>query len=126
MNAPRWVSKKALLLLHAQSLARFGGSAGMRDEGLFDSALARPQNLYAYKNDCTLAEMAAALGVGLAKNHPFVDGNKRIAFLAVGVFLSVNGKSLDADQLEAISIMLGIADGTVTEVAFAAWIAAHI
>lgn len=119
---PRWISKKALLLLHEESLATFGGASGMRDEGLLDSALARPQNTHAYAPACTLADLAAAYGFGLAKNHALVDGNKRAAFLAIGLFLAINGRKLVADQVDAIQTMLAVAAGTLDEKALAAWI----
>ena len=79
---PRWISKKALLLLHEESLSSFGGARGLRDEGLLDSALARPQNTHAYNAAATLADLAASYCYGIAKNHAFVDGNKRAAFLS--------------------------------------------
>jgi death on curing protein len=120
---PKWLSHKALLLLHEESLAQFGGSRGLRDEGLLDSALARPRNLHAYHPECMLAELAAAYGVGIAKNHSFVDGNKRAAFLAVGVFLAMNGYRLTADQIDAIKTMLAVASGELGESEFANWIA---
>lgn len=119
---PRWISRKALLLLHEESLATFGGGAGFLDEGLFDSALARPRNSYHYRPESTLAELAAAYGFGLAKNHAFVDGNKRIAFLAIGIFLSLNGRKLVADQVDAIHTMLAVAAGETDEAALAVWI----
>jgi len=117
----RWINKRALLLLHAESLAEFGGLAGMRDEGLLDSALARPLNLAAYGRP-DLAACAAAYGVGLAKNHPFTDGNKRAAFLSVGLFLALNGYCLTADQVDATRTVLGVAEGEVDESQFASWI----
>jgi death-on-curing protein len=120
----RWVDRRALLLLHDESLAEHGGSAGLRDEGLLESALARARNLAAYEKP-DLADLAAAYGVGLAKNHPFVDGNKRAAFLAVGLFLALNGHRLDATQADATLTMLGVAAGDIDEPAFAAWIRAH-
>ncbi len=119
---PRWISKKALLLLHEESLATFGGASGMRDEGLLDSALARPQNTHAYTPECTLADLAAAYGFGLAKNHALVDGNKRVAFLAIGLFLAINGRKLVADKVDAIQTMLALAAGDLDEKALAAWI----
>lgn len=94
----------------------------MRDEGLLDSALARPQNLQAYQPDCTIAELAAAYAYGSMKNHPFVDGNKRAAFLCVGLFLAIQGVKLVANQLEAIQMILGVAAGGVAEGELAAWI----
>ena len=117
----RWIDKTALLLLHDESLAEHGGAAGTRDEGLFESALARPENLAAYGNP-DIESLAAAYGVGLAKNHPFVDGNKRVAFIAVGLFLALNGCRLCASQIEATTAMLGVAAGELSEADFAAWI----
>jgi death-on-curing protein len=119
---PRWISRKALLLLHEESLAEFGGAPGLRDEGLLDSALARPQNVYAYRPKSSVAELAAAYCVGLAKNHPFIDGNKRVAFLSIGVFLAINGYQLIADQLDAIRTMMAVASGEVDEATLADWI----
>jgi death-on-curing protein len=123
MNAePRWISKKALLLLHEESLATFGGAAGLRDEGLLDSALARPQNTHAYDPDSTLADLAASYGFGIAKNHGFVDGNKRAAFLAIGVFLAINGFKLVADQVDAIRTIFAVAAGELDEKGLSGWI----
>jgi death on curing protein len=122
---PRWISKKALLLLHEESLSEFGGARGLRDEGLLDSALARPRNAYAYNPAATIAELAASYGYGVAKNHAFVDGNKRAAFLSIGLFLAINGYRLTASQVDAIETMLAVAAGTITEPALALWIAQH-
>jgi death on curing protein len=120
-----WVDKRVLLLLHGESLAEHGGLPGLRDEGLLDSALARPLNLAAYGQP-DLAELAAAYGCGLAQNHPFADGNKRASFLAVGLFLALNGFRLHTTQLEATQMMLGVAAGEIEEAAFAAWLRAHL
>ena len=121
-QAPAWIDKRALLLLHKESLAQFGGAGGLRDEGLLDSALARPVNKHTYE-DCTdIAALAAAYGFGLARNHPFVDGNKRAAFLAVGVFLALNGQRLTATPVEAIEAVLALAAGKMDEVQFGDWI----
>jgi death on curing protein len=125
MSLWHWVDRSALLLLHDESLAEHGGAPGLRDEGLLDSALARPLNLVAYGEPDT-ADLAAAYGVGLAKNHAFVDGNKRAAFLAVGLFLAINGQRLVATQAEATLTMLDVAAGTIDEPTFAAWIRAHL
>ncbi|MGA3210129.1 MAG: type II toxin-antitoxin system death-on-curing family toxin [Terriglobales bacterium] len=122
MRTPRWISRKALLLLHEESLAEFGGTRGMRDPGLLDSALARPQNLRAYDPRSTIAELTAAYAYGIARNHPFVDGTKRAAFLSVGLFLAVNGYELCAGQVDAIQNMSGVASGEVDEAALAAWV----
>lgn len=120
----RWIDRHALLLLHAESLAEHGGGEGLRDEGLFESALARPENLVAY-GDPDFASLAASYGIGLAKNHPFIDGNKRAAFLAVGLFLYLNGYRLKATQADATLTMLAVASGDIDEAEFAAWIRTH-
>ncbi|MCB2020741.1 MAG: type II toxin-antitoxin system death-on-curing family toxin [Burkholderiaceae bacterium] len=117
----RWISREALLLLHDESLAEHGGAAGLRDVGLVDSALARPLNPVAY-GEPDLAELAASYAVGLAKNHAFVDGNKRAAFLAVGLFAALNGQRLVASQIEATRAMLAVAAGEIDEAGFAAWL----
>ena len=121
----RWVDKSALLLLHAESLAEHGGRAGLRDEGLLDSALARPLNLVAY-GEPDLADLAAAYAFGLAKNHPFVDGNKRAAFLGAGLFLALNGFRLRASQVDATQAMLALAADELSEVAFVRWLRANV
>lgn len=120
----RWVDKRLLLLLHDESLSMHGGASGMRDEGLLDSALARPLNAAAY-GEPDVADLAAAYGFGLAKNHPFIDGNKRAAFLAVGLFLRLNGHRLTATQADATLTMLGVAAGEITEADFAQWLRAN-
>lgn len=123
----RWISKTALLLLHDESLAEHGGAPGLRDEGLLDSALARPLQLSSYgEPPPDLAALAASYGVGLAKNHGFVDGNKRAAFLAVGLFLAINGHRLVTSQADATLTMLAVAAGEFDEAAFAAWLRAHL
>ena len=121
----KWVDKRALLLLHDESLAEHGGLQGLRDEGLLDSALARPLNLAAY-GDPYVCELAASYCVGLAKNHPFVDGNKRAAFLALGLFLYSNGQRLTATQAEATLAVLAVAAGGWDEATLAAWLREHI
>ncbi len=124
MSAWRWVDRRVLLLLHDEGLVEHGGAPGLRDEGLLDSALARPLNLTAYGNP-DLADLAAAYGVGLAKNHAFVDGNKRVAFLAVGLFLALNGYRLRVTQADATLTVLDVASGDMDETAFSQWIRAH-
>ncbi|MBN8491987.1 MAG: type II toxin-antitoxin system death-on-curing family toxin [Burkholderiales bacterium] len=120
----RWIDRRALELLHEESLAEHGGAAGLRDEGLLESALARPLNLVAYGSP-DVHELAATYGVGLARNHPFVDGNKRAAFLAVGLFLALNGHRLRASQADATLTMLAVAAGQMDEGAFARWLRDH-
>jgi death-on-curing protein len=119
----RWVSRQALVLLHDESLAIHGGASGLRDEGLFESALARPENLAAYGTPDVFA-CAAAYAFGLAKNHPFVDGKKRVAFLAVGLFLRINGYRLAVSQADAVEAVLSLAAGDLSEPDFAAWLRA--
>ena len=122
----RFVSREALMLLHDESLAEHGGGAGLRDEGLLESALARPHNLIAYGADLDVADLAASYGFGLARNHAFVDGNKRAAFLATGLFLALNGYRLTATQVETTLTVLSLAAGEIGEDEFAAWIRTHI
>lgn len=124
MNAPRpwrWVNRKLLVLLHDESLAMHGGASGIRDEGLLESALARAANLASY-GEPDFADLAACYAFGLAKNHPFVDGNKRAAFLSVGLFLGLNGYRLTASQAEATVAVFGLAAGDIDEPTFAAWL----
>jgi death-on-curing protein len=120
VKAPVWVMKQAVLAFHAECIRAHGGSDGVRDERLLESALARPLHLFAYEK-ADLCRLAAAYAVGIAKNHPFVDGNKRTAFLAATVFLERNGVVFAAEQGAAAVFMLGIADGSLDEVTFAAW-----
>jgi death on curing protein len=124
----RWISKRGLLLLHDESLAEHGGASGIRDEGLLESALARPENLAAYaeSGEPDIAALAAAYCYGLAKNHPFIDGNKRAAFLAVGLFMALNGQRLIVSQAEATATVLALAASEITEAAFAEWLRAHM
>lgn len=120
----RWVDKQLLLILHDESLAEHGGASGLRDEGLLDSALARPLNLLAC-GEPDAADLAASYGLGLAKNHAFVDGNKRAAFLAVGLFLALNGYRLNASQADATLTVMSLAAGEIDEAEFARWIRAN-
>lgn len=121
----RWGDKQALLLLHGESVAEHGGAAGIRDAGLLDFALARAQSHVAY-GDPNVAELAAAYGVGISQNRPFIDGNKRAAFLSVGLFLALNGYRLVATQAEATLAMLSLAAGELKEEEFAAWLRHHV
>lgn len=125
MSRWKWVNRQVLLLLHDESLAEHGGAPGLRDEGMLDSALGRPLNL-ALDGEPDLASLAASYGFGLAKNHAFVDGNKRAAFLAVGLFLAVNAHRLHATQADATLTVLAVAGGEMDEDAFAQWIRTHI
>lgn len=123
MNAePRWLSKAALIVLHDRSLGLHGGAPGIRDEGLLECALARPLNLHAYEGVSDICSLAAQYLVALASNHPFVDGNKRAAFLAAGLFLRRNGLRLTADQADAARTVLAVAAGRRDVAALADWL----
>jgi len=122
MADPRWVDAQALMMLHEESLAEHGGGRGVRDPGLLESALMRPRNLADYNPEADIPALAASYVYGLAKNHPFVDGNKRAAFLSVGLFLGINGYGLTASPVDAIHAVVGLAGGDVSEDAFARWI----
>ena len=119
-----WLEAGVLRAVHDEQLAEHGGAAGVRDNGLFESALARPRQLASYGVP-DLADLAAAYGYGLAKNHPFVDGNKRTAFVAVELFIDCNGHALVADDADCVLTMLAVAAGTMDEAQFAAWIRQH-
>jgi death-on-curing protein len=119
-----WINRQALLLLHGESLVLHGGAQGIRDEGLLDSALARPQNLAGYGQP-DVFDCAAAYAFGLVKNHPFVDGNKRAGFLGAGMFLRLNGHRLTASQYDATLTLLALAAGDLGEAEFAAWLRIH-
>ena len=125
MTTPIWLAKEALLLLHRESLRQFGGAEGLRDEGLLDSALARPLNRFAYEAEQDLCRLAAAYAKGVAQNHPFVDGKKRAALAAAGVFLMLNGLDLIAEPAMATIAMLDLAAGEMSEEEFAAWLRDH-
>ena len=115
-----WLEKALVLAVHDRQVAEHGGSAGVRDEGLLESALARPQQLHAYGDPAP--DLAAALAYGLARNHPFVDGNKRTAHVAYRTFLELNGAQLEASDEEKYVAMLALAEGKLAERDFAAWL----
>ncbi len=117
----RWVSKEALLLLHDESLAEHGGRSGLREPGLLDSALNRPLNLLAY-GEPDASDLASSYATGIVKNHPFIDGNKRAAFLAVGLFLYLNSYRLQATQTDATLAIWRLAEGDMAEAEFATWL----
>lgn len=118
-----WVEKALVLAIHDRQLAEHGGSAGVRDEGLLESALARPQQLLAYGDPAPdFADLAAALAHGLARNHPFVDGNKRTAAVACETFLELNSAALEAEDLELYPLYLALAEGKLSERDFAHWL----
>jgi death-on-curing protein len=126
MTSIRLVNQQALIFLHSESLAEHGGAEGIRDEGLLESALDRPLNLYNYEQETDIAKLAAAYGFGIVRNHPFVDGNKRVGFLTVGLFLALNGYALEVSQLEATQTMLALAAGEISENELSQWLKIHI
>lgn len=117
-----WLEPKVIRAIHEEQLAEHGGIPGIRDESLLDSALARPINLAAYGAP-TLVELAAAYGHGIARNHAFLDGNKRTAFVAVELFLALNGAELVANDVDCVMTILQVSAGEMAEAAFAEWIA---
>lgn len=124
METPRWLTLAQVKVLHAESLRRFGGAPGLRDEGLLEGALARPQQRLAYVPGTTVFELAAALGYGIVKAHAFVDGNKRTGLLAIQTFLFLNGYRFAPDPVETVTIIESVAAGVLSEGALAAWIEA--
>lgn len=125
MNGWIWLSAQVLLAAHDEQLAEHGGASGIRDHSLFESTLARPQNLAAYETP-DAAALAAAYAFGLAKNHPFVDGNKRIALIALESFLVLNGFELVADDVQCVMTILSLASGELDEGQLAEWIRTHM
>ena len=122
-----WIEKPLILAIHDRQLAEHGGVGGVRDESLLDSALARPQQLHVYGDPPPdLVDLAASLTFGLARNHPFADGNKRTAAVACETFLMLNGATLDADDLTLYPVYIALAEGSMPEAEFADWLRRHI
>jgi death-on-curing protein len=121
---PVWLLREFVIAVHERLIAEYGGSSGLRDEGLLESALARPVHLFTYGTP-SLAQLAASYAVGIAKNHAFVDGNKRTAFVAAAVFLERNGLNLTAPEAEATVAMLRVAEGSMSEKQLARWLDQH-
>lgn len=122
-----WIERPLAIAIHERQLAEHGGGNGVRDENLLDSALARPQQRHAYGDPPPdLADLAASLAYGLARNHPFVDGNKRTAAVACETFIMLNGAILQADDLELYPRYLALAEGSLSEAEFADWLRQHI
>jgi death-on-curing protein len=121
MTEPEWLTTLMVIAIHDEQLAIHGGSSGMRDAGLLESALGRPQNKWAYES-AELPELAAAYGYGIARNHPFVDGNKRTALLAIYTFLGINGIDFIVPEADAATMILLLAAGEVSEESLTRWI----
>ena len=126
MIEPRWLALVHVLAIHSDQIKTHGGSAGLRDRGLLESALERPKNRFHYGSDPDLASLAAAYGFGLANNHPFVDGNKRVAFQAMYLFLGLNGFRIEAPEEAVVSLILSLAAGELNETELADWVREHI
>jgi death-on-curing protein len=124
MNEPVWIRQDVILAFHERLLAEHGGSAGLREPGLLESAMDRPKNLFAYSNP-TLHDLAASYGFGLVKNHPFIDGNKRIGLAAAILFLELNNLKFTATEEDGVLRTLALAAGEMSEAAFAAWLEAN-
>jgi death on curing protein len=118
----KWLRTDVVLAIHKRQIAEHGGKASVRDMGLLESALARPRNIDAYEPDADIARLAAAYGFGIAKDHPFLDGNKRTPLVATRTFLLLNGFKLDATQQEKYLTFLTLAEGSLSEDDFANWL----
>lgn len=123
-SEPDWLTPEDIIVFHGELIAAHGGADGVRDAGLLHSALGRPHHVFAYESQ-DLCVLAATYAHGLAKNHPFVDGNKRVAFAAAHVFLLLNGIRFDGPETEAVVMIEGLASGNVSETEFAAWLRKH-
>ena len=121
----RWLLKRAVIAIHGEQLSEHGGLVGLRDEGLLESALARPQNLAAYGSP-SVGQLAAAYAYGLARNHPFIDGNKRTAFVTAVTFLLLNEECFEPSEAEATEVMLALAAGQINEKELAVWFEKNI
>lgn len=121
MTAPIWIKESVVIAIHRRQLAEHGGSDGIRDKGLLESAMYRPKNLLAYGNP-TIFDLAAAYGYGITKNHPFIDGNKRTSYVVMRTFLKLNGYDIQASESEKYQIWIGVANNQISEAELAIWI----
>lgn len=126
MKEPIWLKRVWVDAIHFQQLQRFGGRFGIVDSGAIDSALARPRNQWAYQAEADIASLAAAYGYGLTRGHGYVDGNKRVGFVAMAVFLDINGWLLEAPEPEVVQIMVAVASGELAETELATWVRSHL
>jgi death-on-curing protein len=122
MTEPFWIYEALARAMHSDQLSQHGGTSGIRDENLLSASLARPRNLFIYGESPTVFDLAAAYGYGIAKNHPFIDGNKRVAFVAMATFLELNGYSLDTPEMEVVIMMERLAMGLESQDSVAAWL----
>ena len=121
MKEPKWLAKRIVLAIHDEAVEMFGGTAGVRDDGLLESALSRPQNRYGYESEATLFDLAASLCHGTCKNHPFLDGNKRTALLSARAFLFLNGQAFEPREVDEVENTVAVASGELDETGLAAW-----
>lgn len=126
MDEPVWLDRTLLEVVHTDQILEHGGSHGIRDEGLLESALGRPIHKWSYDPGSDLSTLAAAYGFGIARNHPFVDGNKRASLMAIYTFLAMNDFELEAPEPEAVSMILAVAEGSATEDELGEWIRSHL
>jgi len=126
VTEPRWLSPVQVLRIHADQIQAHGGSLGVRDRGLLESALERPRNRFLYEPGSDLSALAAAYGFGISSNHPFVDGNKRVAFQAMYLFLGLNAFRIDAPEEDVVALILSLASGNLDESSLAEWLRLHI
>jgi death-on-curing protein len=122
---PRWLSRVVVDAIHADQIRQHGGLPGIRDENVLESALARPRQKWEYDNDADLPLLAAAYAFGFARNRPYSDGNKRIAFLALATFLGINGQDFDTTDEDVVTTILALAAGRLTEAELADWVRGH-
>lgn len=125
MNEPRWVKRAWVDAWHFEELKHFGGQHGVRDQGAIESAIVRPRNKWVYDGVRELPLLAASLGYGLIQNHGYIDGNKRVGFVAMGIFLELNGYALETDEADVVRTMLAVAAGTMSEDEFGDWVTAR-
>lgn len=125
MNQPIWLTQQMILAIHEDLISSYGGLSGVRDSGLLSASLARPRHRFSYQQEVSLLELAAAYGFAFCKNHPFVDGNKRTAFMAMYVFLGLNGYGFTAPEPEVVLVMEGVASGEIDENALQVWLAKY-
>jgi len=125
VKEPRWLNATLIRAIHNSQVKEHGGSLELRDPGLLDSALDRPRNRLHYESESDLFDLAASYGFGLARNHPFVDGNKRVAFQAMYVFLGLNGLRIESNEPEVVRLILALASGELSEPELADWLRQH-
>jgi death on curing protein len=122
VKEPRWPNATTIRAIHTSQVQEHGGLPGLRDKGLLDSAMDRPRNRFHYEGGVDLFDLAASYGFGLARNHPFIDGNKRVAFQAMYVFLGLNGLRIEAEEPEVVRVVLALAAGELPESDLAEWL----